>query len=233
MCDTSMCDTSPLYDNFNKEESIGEFEIEVPTEGDFGIVIPKRRCVDAKLKKKMESAVMSILECLGQDVRREGLVDTPKRVADSLFFLTKGYYESASDLIGNALFTSNTNGMVLVKDIDFCSLCEHHMLPFHGKAHIALIPDGRVLGLSKYARIVEMYARRLQLQEQLTSQVADALVTHAKPKGVAVVFQAKHMCMSMRGAQKPGAETVTSCFRGCLENEFYRRHELISMLCSR
>ncbi len=198
--------------------------------GDSPMLADEYEDVAFEVKKKMKNAVRCLLECMGEDVKREGLEDTPKRVTEALLFLTKGYYESVEDLIGNAMFTSRTTGMVVVKDIDFSSLCEHHLLPFHGKAHIALVPDKRVLGLSKYARVVEMFARRLQLQEQLTDDIASALYKYAKPKGVAVVIEATHMCMVMRGVQKPSSRTVTSCFLGCLENDHYVRQELMCML---
>ncbi len=198
-------------------------------QGSFMVPVPSDRFSD-EVKHKMKDAVVSMLECMGEDVTREGLLDTPKRVMKSLFFLTKGYYETVEELIGEAIFTSSAKGMVMVRNLDFCSMCEHHMLPFYGKAHIALIPDGKVVGLSKYARIVEMYARRLQLQEDLTDSIALALDTYIKPKGVAVIIEASHMCMVMRGVQKSESSTVTSCFRGCLEKDMYARQEIMRSL---
>ncbi len=228
MCSQERSSSTSTYVTHTGSEELGT---EATTEGSFGFEVHRTRAKDANLKKRMERAVMTILDCLGEDVEREGLLETPERVTKALFFLTKGYGESASDLIGNALFTSGSTDMVMVKNITFSSMCEHHMLPFHGKAHIAMLPNGRVLGLSKYARLVDMYARRLQIQEQLTAQVADAIMLHVKPKGVAVVIQAEHMCMIARGVQKHGAETVTSCFRGNLGND-YKRHEFLTLLTS-
>ncbi len=198
--------------------------------GDYPILANGYGNADFEMKKKMKSAVRCLLECMGEDVEREGLVDTPRRVTEALLFMTKGYYQSVEDVIGNAIFTSKAAGMVMVKDIDFSSTCEHHMLPFYGKAHIALIPDKRVLGLSKYARVVEMFAYRLQLQEQLTDDIANALYNYVKPKGVAVVIEATHMCMITRGVQKTSSKTVTSCSLGCLENDHYIRQELMHLL---
>ncbi|MEH2154263.1 MAG: GTP cyclohydrolase I FolE [Nostoc sp.] len=162
---------------------------------------------------EMMQAVRTLLIGLGEDPDREGLKDTPKRVMKALQFLTKGYHESLDELLNGAVFTENANEMVLVRDIDIFSSCEHHILPIIGRAHVAYIPNGKVIGLSKIARICEMYARRLQVQERLTVQIADALQGLLKPQGVAVVIEATHMCMVMRGVQKPGSWTVTSTTR--------------------
>ncbi len=193
-------------------------------------MLTSRHRDDDEVKEKMKRAVRCLLECMGEDVEREGLYDTPKRVTEAFLYFTKGNHESVEDLIGNALFTSRSDGMVVVRDIEFSSLCEHHLLPFNGRVHIAFLPDGKVLGLSKYARVVEMFARRLQLQEQLTHDVACSLYKYAKPKGVAVVIEASHMCMVMRGVQKPSSRTITSCFLGCLENDNHARQELMCLL---
>ena len=161
-----------------------------------------------------------VLGLLGEDVEREGLIKTPMRVAKAMQFLTKGYNEDPEAILRSALFEEDYRQMVVVKDIDFYSLCEHHLLPFVGKAHIAYIPsDNKIIGLSKLARTVEVYARRLQLQEQMTVQIADALMQHLGPKGVMVMVEAEHMCMTMRGIKKPGSKTVTYVARGEFESE--------------
>jgi GTP cyclohydrolase I len=159
---------------------------------------------------EMVQAVRTLLIGLGENPDREGLLDTPKRVVKALQFLTKGYNESLDELLNGAVFTEDANEMVLIRDIDIFSSCEHHILPIIGRAHVAYIPNGKVIGLSKIARVCEMYARRLQVQERLTLQIADALQGLLKPQGVAVVVEATHMCMVMRGVQKPGSWTVTS-----------------------
>jgi len=152
---------------------------------------------------EMVQAVRTLLIGLGENPDREGLIDTPKRVVKALQFLTKGYHESLDELLNGAVFTEDADEMVLIRDIDIFSSCEHHILPIIGRAHVAYIPNGKVIGLSKIARICEMYARRLQVQERLTLQIADALQGLLKPQGVAVVIEATHMCMVMRGVQKP------------------------------
>ncbi|NJM18278.1 MAG: GTP cyclohydrolase I FolE [Richelia sp. RM2_1_2] len=179
---------------------------------------------------EMMQAVRTLLLGLGEDPDREGLKDTPKRVVKALQFLTKGYDESLDELLNGAVFTEDANEMVLVRDIDIFSSCEHHILPIIGRAHVAYIPNGKVIGLSKIARICEMYARRLQVQERLTLQIADALQGLLKPQGVAVVVEASHMCMVMRGVQKPGSWTVTSAMRGVFSEDARTREEFMNLI---
>lgn len=181
-------------------------------------------------EEEMRQAVRTLLLGLGENPDREGLKDTPKRVVKALKFLTSGYHQSLDELLNGAVFHENTDEMVLVRDIDIFSSCEHHILPILGRAHVAYIPDGKVIGLSKVARICEMYARRLQVQERLTAQIADALQGLLKPKGVAVVVEASHMCMVMRGVQKVGSWTSTSAVRGVFSEDAKTRQEFMSLI---
>lgn len=167
-------------------------------------------------QKKIEEAIRLLLEGIGEDPEREGLVDTPKRIAKMYQEICGGMYESAEEHLKKT-FTAENAEMVVEKDIQFYSMCEHHMLPFYGKVHIAYVPDGKVVGLSKLARTVEVYARRLQLQEQMTVQIAEALMEHLAPKGVMIYAEAEHMCMTMRGVKKPGSKTVSIAARGVFE----------------
>ena len=174
----------------------------------------------------MRNSVKKILEHIGEDPNREGLEDTPKRVEKAWEFMCSGYNQDPQEIIQSALFTSTNDEMVIVKDIEFYSNCEHHMLPIIGKVHVAYIPNGKVIGLSKIPRVVDVFARRLQIQEQFTEQIADAIVDVIKPKGVGVVVEARHMCMEMRGVEKINSKTVTSSLRGMFlesktRNEFF------------
>ncbi|MBD2116112.1 MULTISPECIES: GTP cyclohydrolase I FolE [Microcystis] len=179
---------------------------------------------------EMMQAVRTLLLGLGEDPDREGLRDTPKRVVKALKFLTSGYQQSLDELLNGAVFHEEANEMVLIRDIDIFSSCEHHILPIIGRAHVAYIPNGKVIGLSKIARICEMYARRLQVQERLTAQIADALQGLLQPQGVAVVIEATHMCMVMRGVEKPGSWTSTSAMRGIFADSAKTRQEFMSLI---
>jgi GTP cyclohydrolase IA len=174
--------------------------------------------------------VRSLLTLVGEDPRREGLLRTPQRVADSLRFLTGGYEQSVEEVVNGAVFAEPYSEMVLVKDIEVYSLCEHHMLPFFGKAHVAYVPDGRIVGLSKLPRIVDVFARRLQVQERLTMQTAEAIEAALQPLGVAVVIEAAHLCMMMRGIQKQNSHTVTSTMRGVFMSDERTRAEFTDLL---
>ena len=178
----------------------------------------------------MQDIIRQLLAELGEDPSREGLLDTPKRVEKSLRFLTSGYAADVDEVLNNALFTVDYNEMVIVKDIDFYSLCEHHMLPFFGKCHVAYIPQGRVLGLSKIPRLVEIFARRLQVQERLTNQVAETLREKIRPLGVAVVMEASHLCMSMRGVEKQNSVAVTSAMLDVFREDARTRMEFLELI---
>jgi len=179
--------------------------------------------------QKIESLVRQLLVELGEDPEREGLLKTPLRVAKALAFLTHGYRTQPEEVINQALFTQTTSGMVIVKDIELYSLCEHHMLPFFGRAHIAYIPNGSIVGLSKVPRIVEVFARRLQVQERLTEQIAGALQDVLKPLGVGVVLEAYHLCMMMRGVEKQNSKTITSALRGSFRSDQRTREEFLTL----
>ena len=185
---------------------------------------------DEKTTKELAAHVKAIIELLGEDPEREGLLKTPERVAKAWQFLTQGYEQNGETIVRSAVFTEPYSQMVLVKDIELFSLCEHHMLPFIGKAHVAYIPNGRITGLSKIARVVETYARRLQVQERLTEQIRDCIQESLHPLGVAVVIEAMHTCMSMRGVEKSNAVTTTSAFSGIFLKSDKTRNEFLELI---
>lgn len=178
----------------------------------------------------MEDAVKKILEAIGEDPQREGLIDTPTRVAKSMKFLTRGYQQNIDDVINNAYFTADCDDMVIVRDIEFFSMCEHHMLPFYGKCHIGYIPNGKVFGVSKLARLVDVFARRLQLQERLTKEIANTILDTVAPEGVGVVMEAQHLCMIARGVQKQNSVMVTSAMLGSFRDEQATRNEFMHLI---
>ncbi len=178
----------------------------------------------------MQELIRSVLAELGEDPEREGLVNTPKRVEQALRFLTSGYQADVDTVINNALFTVDYSEMVIVKDIDFYSLCEHHLLPFFGKCHVAYIPSTKVIGLSKIPRLVEVFSRRLQVQERLTNQIADTILEKLAPRGVAVVMEGTHLCMSMRGVEKQNSLAVTSAMHGIFRDKARTRMEFLELI---
>jgi GTP cyclohydrolase I len=179
---------------------------------------------------RFEEVVREMLMLLGEDPKREGLERTPERVAKSLRYLTQGYQTDATEILKHAVFTEPYDEMVIVKDIEIFSLCEHHMLPFYGKAHVAYIPNGKIIGLSKIPRLVEVFSKRLQVQERLTTQIAECLMKALNPKGVAVVIEALHLCMSMRGVRKADAYTITSSMLGAFRKDARSRSEFLSLI---
>lgn len=178
----------------------------------------------------METLYARLIEELGEDINREGLVDTPKRAAAALRYLTSGYHKTLESVLNQAVFEADTEDMVIVKDIELYSLCEHHLLPFIGKCHVGYLPNGKVIGLSKIARIVEMYARRLQIQERLTKQIAATIQSAVNPRGVAVVIEAKHLCMMMRGVEKQNSVMTTSSMLGIFRREISTRSEFLNLV---
>lgn len=178
----------------------------------------------------MEGLYAQLISAVGEDLTREGLVDTPKRAAAAFKFLNGGYQRTLDDVLNNAIFEADTEDMVIVKDIELYSLCEHHLLPFIGKCHVAYLPRGKVIGLSKIARIVEMFARRLQIQERLTKEIASAIETAVSPAGVAVVIEAKHLCMMMRGVEKQNSIMTTSSMLGLFRREISTRAEFLGLI---
>jgi GTP cyclohydrolase I len=177
-----------------------------------------------------ENLYREILTRIGEDPTRDGLLDTPKRMTKSMEFLTHGYTMDADEVLHNALFDVEYDEMVIVKDIEFFSMCEHHLLPFFGKAHIAYVPNGKVIGLSKIPRLVDMFARRLQVQERLTRQIADAIDEAINPQGVAIILEAQHLCMMMRGVEKQHSSTTTSAMLGVFKSQLQTRNEFLSLV---
>jgi len=184
---------------------------------------------DAEVTREFEKLVRRELELVGEDPNREGLVRTPARVAKSLRFLTQGYDSSPEEVVGNGVFKEEHDNMIMVRDIELYSLCEHHMLPFFGKAHVAYIPNGKIVGLSKIPRIVDVFARRLQVQERLTEEIAEGLCRVLQPSGVGVVIEAYHLCMMMRGVQKQNSKTITSALRGAFREDPKTRDEFLRL----
>ena len=181
-------------------------------------------------RKKLEANTKNLLELLGEDPSREGLINTPKRVAKAWDFLTKGYSENLDELINNAIFEGESKDMVIVKNIEFYSLCEHHMIPFYGKAHIGYIPNGKIIGLSKLARITDLFSQRLQVQERLTNQIAQCLQEVLNPRGVAVVLEGKHFCMLSRGVQKQNSIATSSSMLGIFREKESTRNEFLKLI---
>jgi GTP cyclohydrolase I len=179
--------------------------------------------------KEFEELIRRQLELIGENPKREGLLKTPQRVANSMKFLTQGYDSSAEDVVGKGIFKEEHDNMIMVRDIELYSLCEHHMLPFFGKAHVAYIPNGKIVGLSKIPRIVDVYARRLQVQERLTEEIAEGLCSVLHPAGVGVVIEAYHLCMMMRGVQKQNSKTITSALRGAFREDPKTRDEFLRL----
>lgn len=179
---------------------------------------------------KIEESIKTLLEEIGEDTKRDGLKRTPHRVAKAYEFLTQGYHKSVEEVLNNAIFNEKYDEMVIVKDIDFYSMCEHHLLPFYGKVHIAYIPNGKIVGLSKIPRIVDVFSRRLQVQERMTQEIADTVDKYLEPIGVAVVAEAYHMCMMMRGVQKQNSITTTSAMHGIFKDDARTRSEFLNLI---
>ncbi len=179
---------------------------------------------------KIEDLIRQLLKAIGEDPEREGLLKTPHRIAASLDFLTSGYRENAEELINKAIFSQDTNSMVIVKDIEVYSMCEHHMLPFFGRCHVGYLPKGKVFGVSKLARLVDMYSRRLQIQERLTEQISEAVMKSVDAAGVGVMIEARHLCMMMRGVQKQNSVMVTSSVLGTFRDDPATRQEFLSLI---
>jgi GTP cyclohydrolase I len=193
-------------------------------------LIPPGAKIDKRNLELVEKAYHTLLEAIGENPNREGLRRTPLRAARALEFLTQGYRQNLDAIVNDAVFDSDASEIVLVKDIELYSLCEHHLLPFIGRAHVAYIPNGKVIGLSKVARIVDVFARRLQIQENLTTQIAESLMQCLEPTGVAVVVEAKHLCMMMRGVEKQNSIMKTSCLLGSFKDDARTRSEFLSLL---
>ena len=192
--------------------------------------LPAEARIDTQSREALQDAYRNLLEAIGEDPDRQGLLRTPIRAARALEFLTQGYRQNLDEIVNGAIFDSEASEIILVKDIELYSLCEHHLLPFIGRAHVAYIPSGKVIGLSKVARIVDVFARRLQIQENLTTQIAESLMKCLEPNGVAVVVEAKHLCMMMRGVEKQNSVMKTSCLLGSFKDDARTRSEFLSLL---
>ena len=210
----------------SEQQALARLDARPPREGGH---TPDRKIVRPSLEA-IEANYRNILAFVGEDPDREGLLRTPHRVAEALKFLTSGYSQNVETLLNGAIFHEDYDDMVVVKDIEFYSLCEHHMLPFFGKAHVAYIPNGKIVGLSKIPRLVDMFARRLQVQERMTTQIAEALETALQPKGVAIVVEGAHMCMRMRGVQKQESSMVTSHVMGTFRTDRATRQEFMAII---
>ncbi|KAF7776295.1 hypothetical protein Agabi119p4_4688 [Agaricus bisporus var. burnettii] len=228
---------TPLLLDQQQQPTLGRLEESVPDPNGLGwpakSTLSRLNATPAERlarERRMAGAVRTILECIGEDPDREGLLRTPERYAQAIMWMTRGYEERLTDVINDAIFAEDHDEMVLVREIEISSLCEHHLVPFTGKIAIAYIPNQLVLGISKLARIAETFSRRLQVQERLTKQIAIAVQEAIKPRGVAVVMEATHLCMTMRGVQKPGAITVTSCMLGCFRNQQKTREEFLTLI---
>ena len=193
----------------------------------------KKEDFDKDITESLEKHYHDVIELIGEDIEREGLVKTPHRVAKAMQFMTQGYRQDAVAILNSARFKEEVSEMVIVKDIELYSMCEHHMLPFFGKAHIAYIPNGYITGLSKLARVVDVFSRRLQVQERMTTQILQAIKESLNPLGVAVVIEAKHLCMMMRGVQKQNSVTTTSAFDGEFLNNHVTRNEFLKLIAAR
>jgi len=193
----------------------------------------KTEYYDKETTEGLADAYTKIIQLLGEDPQREGLLKTPDRMAKAMQFMTQGYAQDAVAVLNSARFEEAVSEMVIVKDIELYSVCEHHLVPFYGKAHIAYIPNGYITGLSKLARVVDIYARRLQVQERMTTQILDAIIESLNPLGAAVVIEARHLCMMMRGVQKQNSSTTTSAFHGELLNNHVTRNEFLKLISSR
>ncbi|MGL4609217.1 MAG: GTP cyclohydrolase I FolE [Trueperaceae bacterium] len=208
-------------------------ETEAPTMRNMAhLLTPHTPDFDETGETTLHDFIARLITGLGEDVQREGLLKTPQRVERSLRFLTSGYHADMKTVLNDALFEADGSEMIVVKNVEFYSLCEHHMLPFFGKASIAYIPNKNILGLSKFARVVDVFARRMQVQERMTSQIADALMEALEPQGVAVVTEASHLCMMMRGVEKQGYSTSTSAMRGCFREDARTRQEFLESIRS-
>jgi len=193
----------------------------------------KKKNTSEQNNTELKNVVTQLLTLIGENPKREGLLETPRRVAKSLQYLTSGYEQNINTILNNAIFKEKYSEMVIVKDVDFFSMCEHHLLPFYGKAHIAYIPNGKIVGLSKIPRIVEMFARRLQVQERLTQQIAETLFDVLNPVGVAVVIEARHLCMMMRGVEKQNSVATTSSMLGVFMEDERTRNEFLNLINSK